>query len=65
MPIATAVLRGAYVHVYDERGIEICSIPAFEGLVGYTSNTVTVKGHSGYHFIYNDKGQQISQVYAG
>jgi hypothetical protein len=62
MPIATAVQRGAYVHVYDERGVEICSIPSNNGLVGYTSTTVTVKGNGGYNLIYNDKGQQISQV---
>jgi hypothetical protein len=65
MAIATAAQKGAYVHVYNEQGAEICSIPAFEGLVGYTSTTVTVKGHGGYHFIYNDKEQQISQVAAG
>jgi hypothetical protein len=44
MAIATAVQRGTYVHVYDERGAELCSVPAVNGLLGYTSSSVSVKG---------------------
>jgi hypothetical protein len=64
MAIATAVQRGAFVLVYNEQGRQLCSIPAFNGLVGYTSSTVTVKGQGPYVHIYNDRGQQISSVVA-
>jgi hypothetical protein len=64
MPVATAVERGAYINVYDERGSLICSVPAHNGLVGYTSSTVSVR-QGAYVLVFNDRGQQISSAPAG
>jgi hypothetical protein len=52
MSIATAVQKGGYIHVCDERGTLLCSVQAMNGLAGYTSSTVSVKGPGGYmpHF---------------
>jgi hypothetical protein len=47
MPIATAVERGSFVYVYDEKGRQILTITAGnkpeDGLTGYTSTTVSVR----------------------
>jgi hypothetical protein len=63
MAIATAVERGAFVYVYDEKGRQILTIstgnkPA-DGLTGYTSSTVSVR-RGGFIYTYNEKGGQIS-----
>jgi hypothetical protein len=63
MPIATAVKRGSFVYVYDEKGRQILSLSAGskpeDGLTGYTSTTVSVR-RGGFIYTYNEKGQQIS-----
>ena len=47
MPIATAIKRGSFVYVYDEKGRQILTISAGnkpeDGLTGYTSTTVSVR----------------------
>jgi hypothetical protein len=63
MPIATAIKRGSFVYVYDEKGRQILTISAGskpeDGLTGYTSTTVSVR-RGGFIYTYNDKGRQIS-----
>jgi hypothetical protein len=63
MPIATAVKRGSFVYVYDEKGRQILSISAGNkpevGLTGYTSTTVSVR-RGGFVYTYDEKGRQIS-----
>jgi hypothetical protein len=63
MAIGTAVTRGAYVYVYDEKGRQLTVIGAGhrpkDGLTGYTSTTVSVR-RGGYIYTYKKKGQQLS-----
>jgi hypothetical protein len=67
MSIATAVKRGGYVYVYDEKGRTLTVISAGnrpeDGLTGYTSTTVSVR-RGGYIYTYNEKGGQISVISA-
>jgi hypothetical protein len=66
--IATAVQRGGFVYAYDEKGSQMFSVSAGsgekDGLVGYTSSTLSVR-RGGFVYVYNDKGSQISSVSAG
>jgi hypothetical protein len=68
MPIATAVKRGSFVYVYDEKGRQILSISAGnkpeDGLTGYTSTTVSVR-RGGFVYTYDEKGRQISSHSTG
>jgi hypothetical protein len=63
MAIGTAIKRGTFVYVYDEKGRQLFSIGAGyrpeDGLTGYTSTTVSVR-RGGFIYTYNEKGQQIS-----
>jgi hypothetical protein len=61
MAIANAVERSGFVYVYDEKGYQLCMLPAGEGLTGYTFSTVNIK-RSDFIYSYNEKGQQISFV---
>ena len=66
--IATAVQRGGFVYAYDAKGSQMFSVSAGsgdkDGLVGYTSSTLSVR-RGGFVYIYNEKGSQISSVSAG
>jgi hypothetical protein len=64
--IGTAVTRGSYVYLYNNKGNQIASIGlgSQDTLQGYTSGTVSIK-RGCYIYIYNSKGQQISTVSAG
>lgn len=58
--IGTAVQRGEFVQVYTPEGLLVCSIPAGhpqrgDGLVGFTSSTVSVK-RDGIVYVYNSSG---------
>jgi hypothetical protein len=68
MPIASAVERGAYVYIYDERGRQLASIPKGsredDGLQGYTGSTVSVRRGS-YVYIHDERGREISAVPSG
>lgn len=63
MAIATAVKRGAFVYVYDEKNRQVLTLSAGnkpeDGLTGYTSSTVSVR-RGGFIYTYNEKGGQIS-----
>jgi hypothetical protein len=68
MAIATAIKRGAFVYVYDEKNRHILMLSAGskpeDGLTGYTSSTVSVR-RGGFINTYNEKGGQISTHAAG
>jgi len=59
MGIGNAVQRGTYIYVYDEKGQQLCTISAGDGLTGYTSSRVNIK-RGNYIYSYDEKGQQIS-----
>lgn len=61
MAIAHAVQHGPSVWIYDERGRMIGSAPAYDGLAGYTSGTVSVRAGPSI-YLYNEKGQKVGSV---
>ena len=62
--IATVVQRGSSAYAYDEKGSQMFSISAGDGIVGFTSSTVSIR-RGGTIYIYNNKGSQVSSVAAG
>lgn len=65
MAIATAVERGGFVYIYDEKGGQIRSFPSGhqsgDGLKGYTASTVSIR-KGDFIYTYNEKGNQISAI---
>ena len=65
MAIGTAVQRGSFVFIYNEKSQQIASVPAGmgpgDGLVGFTATTVSVRRGS-LVFLYNERGMQIGSV---
>ena len=61
MPIGSAVQRGSTVYIYDEKGRQIGSVPAGDGLQGYASGSVSVKSGSRI-IIYDEKGRQTGSA---
>lgn len=59
MAIGNAVQRGSFVYVYDEKGRQLASVPAGEGLQGYTGSTVSVKRGAFVH-TFDERGRQVS-----
>ena len=59
MAIGSAVQRGSFVYVYDEKGRQLATVPAGEGLQGYTGSTVSVR-RSAFIHIYDERGRQVS-----
>jgi hypothetical protein len=68
MAIASAVERGGWVYVYDERGRTLTTFPGAsqpgEGLQGYTSTTVSVK-RGGWINVYDERGNIKTTFPAG
>ena len=66
--IASAVERGSYIYVYNDKGSQIAAISGGsgpkDGLTGYTGSTVSVRRGS-YVYVYNANGSQISAIPAG
>ena len=60
--ITTAVQRGNYVYVYDERNCQVAS--QYGQLQGYTGSTFSVK-RDNYVYTYDERGCQISSYYSG
>jgi hypothetical protein len=56
MAIANAVERGAVIHLYDEKGRFIASVPAHNGLVNFTATSVSVQAGSVIK-MYNEQGR--------
>lgn len=63
MAIGNAVQKGSMVYIYDERGRQLASVSAGDGLQGYTGSTVSVKRGS-MVYTYNERGQQVSMTSA-
>jgi isopentenyldiphosphate isomerase len=61
MPISNAIQRGPSVYLYNEKGRLICTVPANQGLLSFTSGTVSVKGASQI-FVFNEKGQLTATI---
>lgn len=65
MAIGSAVQRGSYVYVYDERGRQLAMVPAGtgpqDGLQGYTGTTVSVRRGS-YVYTHDEKGRQLAMT---
>lgn len=63
MAIGSAVQRGSFVYVYDEKGHQLAALPAgngpADGLKGYTGATVSVRRGS-FVYIYDERGRQTS-----
>jgi hypothetical protein len=63
MAIGNVVHRGIQIFVYDEKGRQICTIPAEPGpqvgLVGYTSSTINFR-RSQVILTFNEHGRQIA-----
>ncbi|MBR6082623.1 MAG: hypothetical protein IKP62_06840 [Salinivirgaceae bacterium] len=64
--IGSAVLRGQYVEVRDERGNQLCSkyVGSDGQLMGYTGSSFSVK-RGQYVEVYDEKGNQLSSNYVG
>ena len=65
MAIASAVRRGAFIAVYNERGIQLTLIQAGtqpgDGVIGYTSSTVSVR-QGRFIVTYDERGRQLSMI---
>lgn len=65
MAIASAVQRGAFVYVYDERGRLLTTLAAGtgprDGLQGYTGGTVAIR-RGAFVYVYDERGQLRSTV---
>ena len=61
MAIGSAVQRGSFVYVYDEKGRQLATVPAGEGMQGYTGSTVSVKRGAFVH-TFDERGRQISTI---
>ena len=67
--IASAIERGGFIYLYNERGSQIGCVGGGgsgpkDGLVGFTATSVSVRRGS-FIYIYNAKGEQTGCVSAG
>jgi len=62
--IANAVQRGVWVYIYNEKGSQIGSVAAKEGLVGYTSKSVSIRSGA-WIYIYDARGRQTGAMPGG
>lgn len=67
MAIGSAVQRGSFVYVYDEKGRQMTTVPSGngpeDGLKGYTGATVSVR-RGAFVYTYDEKGRQVSATAA-
>lgn len=65
MAIASAVQKGNFVYIYDERGRQLTTIAAgggsHDGLQGYTATTVSIR-KGNFIYIYDERGHQKSVI---
>ncbi len=57
MAISTAVQRGSWVYVYNEKGAYLTSLSG--QLYGFTSSTVSVKRNN-WVYVYDEHGGYVS-----
>jgi 23S rRNA pseudoU1915 N3-methylase RlmH len=63
MAIANAVQKGSTVYIYDEKGRQLGTVSAGDGLHGFTSGSVSIRRGSTIH-IYDEKGRQTGTTSA-
>jgi hypothetical protein len=61
MAIGSAVQRGSWVYVYDEKGRQLTTVAAGEGLQGFTGSSVSVR-RGAWIYTFDEKGRQIATV---
>lgn len=61
--ISVAKEDGDWIYVYDEKGNLSCSVKKNDGLVGFTSTTVSVRGGS-WIYLYDQNCQYIKAISA-
>lgn len=59
--ISVATQDGSWIKLYDENGSYKASVPANDGLVGFTATTVSVKDGS-WIKIYDENGSYKNSV---
>lgn len=60
--IGSAVQRGGFIYVYDEKGRQTATISG-DSLQGYSGNSVSVR-RGGFVFIFDEHGRQTGCVSA-
>jgi hypothetical protein len=62
--IANVVQRGNFAYAYDAKGLQLFTISAGDGIVGFTQSTVSIRRGNFIH-TYNEKGTQTSVIPGG
>ncbi|MBR2195645.1 MAG: hypothetical protein IJ911_08520 [Salinivirgaceae bacterium] len=55
--IGSAIQKGDWIYVYDEKGSQLCSMTG--QLQGYTGTSFSVK-KNGWIYVYDERGSQLS-----
>ena len=67
MAITTAVQRGSFIYVYDDRNQVSCTLSVGsqpgDGLKGFTNSTVSVQ-RGAFIYVYDEKGRLVHTVSA-
>lgn len=67
MTIGNVVERGGFVHVYDEKGVQLSTISVGtrpdDRLVGYTANRVNIR-MGGFIYSYDERGRVVTTTSA-
>lgn len=63
MAIANAVQRGTIVYIYDEKGRQVGTVSAGDGLHGFTSGSISIRRGT-MIYIYDEKGRQTGTTSA-
>ncbi len=61
MAIANAIQKGSVVYIYDEKGRQLGTVTAGDGLQGFTSGSVSVR-RGPTIYIYDEKGRQTGVI---
>lgn len=65
MAIGSAVERGGYVYIYNEKGQQVANVAIGNGkdhmLMGYSSGSVSIRRGS-YIYLYDEKGRQTGNI---
>ena len=60
MPIGNVIQRGRAIYVYDEKGRQLCMLPAGDGpnggIAGYTSGALNIR-RGNVIYTYDEKGR--------
>lgn len=64
MAIASAIQKGPFVYIYNEQRLLTATLPAGDGLHGFTSAIVSIRRGT-IICLYNEKGQLTGTLPAG